>query len=90
VLTVLLIGALGIHQPVGTRERDGARGPDGAHGSDGVHDSDGEARPLSPADVALNAPLLIADLLALSGRGLAGYLDAAFAEITRAETIELP
>jgi hypothetical protein len=34
--------------------------------------------------------LLIADLLAVSGRPLSRYLDAAFAEIYRAETIEMP
>jgi hypothetical protein len=57
-------------------------------GALGVHD--GESRPLSAAEVALHAPLLVADLLALSGRGLADCLDAAFAEIARAETMEMP
>jgi hypothetical protein len=41
-------------------------------------------------DVALHAPLLVADLLSLSERRLAGYLDAAFTEIARAETVEMP
>jgi hypothetical protein len=61
----------------------------GVHVPNG-HDPDDESRPLSAAEVALHAPLLVADLLALSGRGLAGYLDAAFAEIARAETMEMP
>jgi hypothetical protein len=56
----------------------------------GVHQPDGESPPPSATDVARHAPLLVADLLALSRRGLAGYLDAAFAEIARAETIEMP
>jgi hypothetical protein len=59
-------------------------------GALGVHEPDGEARPLSAMDVALHGPLLVDDLLTLSGRGLAGYLDAAFAEIARAETQEMP
>jgi hypothetical protein len=96
ILAALLIGALGINQPVGVREpagaheRDHGRDPDGAHEADGTHRPDGEPLLLSPTDVALHAPLLIADLLALSGRGLTRYLDAAFAEIARAETMELP
>jgi hypothetical protein len=59
-------------------------------GALGVHQPEGESRPPSATDVALHAPLLVADLLALSRRGLAAYLDAAFAEIARAETIEMP
>jgi hypothetical protein len=59
-------------------------------GALGVHQPEGESPPPGATDVALHAPLLVADLLALARRGLAGYLDAAFAEIARAETIEMP
>jgi hypothetical protein len=59
-------------------------------GALGVHQPDEEPRAVSGLDVARHAPLLVADLLAGSGRRLDGYLDAAFAEIARAETMELP
>jgi hypothetical protein len=59
-------------------------------GALGVHGDDGEAPPATPVDLARHAPLLIADLLAASGRDLAGYLDAAFTEIARGETQEMP
>jgi hypothetical protein len=59
-------------------------------GALGVHQPDNEPHPVGGVDVAAHAPLLIADLLAASGRPLAGYLDAAFAEIARAETVEMP
>src|SRR2546422_952004 len=42
------------------------------------------------AGYAWHAPLLIADLLAAGQRPLGGYLDAAFTEIARAETMEMP
>jgi hypothetical protein len=47
-----------------------------------------EATPLDPAAVVRNAALLIAHLL--GPRPLAPWLDAAVAELRRAETIELP
>ncbi|GAA1819380.1 hypothetical protein HC028_10855 [Planosporangium flavigriseum] len=53
-------------------------------------DADGQARPLRPMDTAVHAPLLVADLLTVSEQGLDGYLNAAFAEIARAETMEMP
>jgi hypothetical protein len=59
-------------------------------GALGVHDPDEERRPVGALDVARHAPLLVADLLAAADRPLAGYLDAAFAEIARAEMVELP
>jgi hypothetical protein len=40
--------------------------------------------------MARHAPLLIADLLAARGAGPSSYLEAAFAEIARAETMEMP
>ena len=43
-----------------------------------------------PAALAAGAALLIADLLSVAGGPLTGYLDAALAELERAETIELP
>jgi hypothetical protein len=59
-------------------------------GALGVHHSDEEWHPPGGAAVAWHAPLLVADLLAVAGRPFAGYLRAAFAEIARAETVELP
>jgi hypothetical protein len=59
-------------------------------GALGVHQSEAEARVLAPLDVALHAPLLLADLLSVAGRPLAGYLTAALAEVARAETVEMP
>ena len=40
--------------------------------------------------MARHAPLLVADLLAVTGRPLADYLDAALAEIFIVQTMELP
>lgn len=66
-------------------------------GALGVHpapdsdlDPDDRPPPVAPADIAHHAPLLVADLLTASGRRLAGYLDAAFADIARAELNEMP
>ena len=46
-------------------------------GALGVHPSEEEAPPVEPAAMARHAPLLVADLLAVTGRPLADYLDAA-------------
>jgi hypothetical protein len=81
VLVILLTGALGIHQP-DTRPPGDLR-PEESEPAP-------EPRRLSAPEIASHAPLLIADLLAVSGRPLSRYLDAAFAEIYRAETIEMP
>lgn len=43
-----------------------------------------------PAALGAGAALLTADLLGAAGGPLSGYLDAALAELERAETIELP
>jgi hypothetical protein len=59
-------------------------------GALGVHEAHEEPRPLDALDVARHAPLLVADLLTTSGSSLTGYLDAALAEIARAETVEMP
>jgi hypothetical protein len=56
-------------------------------GALGLSDPD-EQPALPPAAVARNATLLLTHLL--GPRPLARYLDAAFAELERAETIEMP
>jgi hypothetical protein len=56
-------------------------------GALGLSDPD-EQPVVAPAAVARNAALLVAYLL--SGRALGPYLDAAFAELRRSETIEMP
>jgi hypothetical protein len=56
-------------------------------GALGLSDPD-EQPALPPADVARHAVLLLAHLL--QGRPPGPYLDAAFAELERAETIEMP
>ena len=56
-------------------------------GALGVSDPD-EQPPAPPDAVARNALLLVADLL--GPRPLRTYLDAAFAELARAETVEMP
>jgi hypothetical protein len=59
-------------------------------GALGIHPPGESARPISALDVARHAPLLAADLVVLSGLPFADFLDAAFAEIARAEGMELP
>jgi hypothetical protein len=88
VLVILLTGALGIHQ-VDPRPSDPQ--PDSPPDfQPDVVEAGGAPRRLGALEVASHAPLLLADLLAVSGRPLSGHLDAAFAEIYRAETIEMP
>ncbi|MEV0271109.1 hypothetical protein AB0H43_20190 [Hamadaea sp. NPDC050747] len=60
-------------------------------GALGVHpeEADGIARPGARA-VALHAPVMIADLLAGTRRGLDFYLVAAFREMARSQTMEAP
>ena len=58
-------------------------------GTLGLSDPDA-AGAADPAGFGWHASLLIADLLVVAGSPLAGYLNAAFAELERAETIELP
>jgi len=59
-------------------------------GALGLPPAEGGSGPPGGLDVARHAPLIVADLLAVAGRPLTGYLDAAFAEIARAETVEAP
>ncbi|MFU8852696.1 hypothetical protein ACNAW0_17165 [Micromonospora sp. SL1-18] len=51
----------------------------------GVYEPADDETPPDSAAVARHAPLLVADLLAVTGRPLAGYLAAAFAEVARTE-----
>ncbi|MEV7330633.1 hypothetical protein [Micromonospora sp. NPDC093244] len=55
-------------------------------GALGVYDPGEDDSPPDPAALAQHGPLLVADLLAVTGRPLDGYLSAAFAEIERTET----
>ncbi|MEO3929808.1 hypothetical protein ABGB07_39035 [Micromonosporaceae bacterium B7E4] len=59
-------------------------------GALGVHQMADEAPPPGPAAVARHAPLLVADLLAVTGGAVDDYLAAALSEIAVAETMELP
>jgi len=56
-------------------------------GALGIHP---DAEETGPVDVPRQASLLIADLLAVARRPLTRYLEAAFAEIARGETMDLP
>ncbi|PPK98358.1 hypothetical protein CLV92_10153 [Kineococcus xinjiangensis] len=76
-LVVLLAGALGVH-------------PDTPSPAADEEESWPAPRPVPPAAVAFLAPLLLADLLSRSRRRLAPALGAAFAEIARAERMEMP
>lgn len=59
-------------------------------GSFGEHpEADGEPR-LPHPDVVAHSVLLAQDLARASGRPLAAHVDAALAEVRRAETVELP
>lgn len=58
-------------------------------GALGLSDPDAPAA-AGPAVLSQHAALLTAHLLSATDQPLAGYLDAAFAELERAETIELP
>ncbi|MBM0234037.1 hypothetical protein JNW91_20620 [Micromonospora sp. STR1_7] len=54
-------------------------------GALGVYDPGEDDSPPDPAALARHGPLLVADLLAVTGRPVDGYLSAAFAEIERTE-----
>jgi hypothetical protein len=105
VLVAVVSSALGIHEPGvtyteilapdGGPDRAGAGWTDPAvPGSVGRSGSatpvEGVNHPPTPAAYAWHAPLLIAGLLATGGRPLSGYLNDAFAEIARSETVEMP
>jgi hypothetical protein len=83
VLVAALASALGIHEP-GINE---PALPE--HGTPEAGTPDLSPVPTS-AEYARHAPLLVADLLAAGRRPLDRYLDAAFTELSRAQTMELP
>jgi hypothetical protein len=59
-------------------------------GSLGIHPDSEEAQPVSAMEMSTHAPLLIATLVGPSGRSFTAHLDAAFSEIARSETVEMP
>ena len=59
-------------------------------GSLGLLDAEDQPVTLAPSHIARHAPLLIADLLGVSGQHLSPVLVAALAEVERAETVEMP
>lgn len=60
-------------------------------GSLGIQTGDDEPRPISPLEMSSHASLLIATLLGPApGRAFHAHLDAAFREIARSETVEMP
>ena len=85
VMVVVLSGALGIHPdtPPGTGTGE-ERLPELDDPWDAV-----PPRP-SAAAVTQHAVVLLADLLSVRGRPLRGYLEAAFTEMARRETVEQP
>jgi hypothetical protein len=83
-VVAVLASALGIHEDGLTYDEPGPR----PGGEDGYEpDADREKAP-TLAEFAWHAPLVVADLLAAGGRPLRPYLDAAFTEIARAETMD--
>lgn len=92
VLLAVLASALGIHEPGVTYDEVGAPLPRSGSGSDGWRDPTDEIPPRAPtsAEYAWHAPLLISDLMAAGRTRLAPTLDAAFAEIAQAESMEMP
>ncbi|TDV49984.1 hypothetical protein [Actinophytocola oryzae] len=85
VMVVVLSGALGIHPDTP---------PDSPTGDERSPELDDpwDAVPPRPtaASVTQHAVVLLADLLSLRGRPLRGYLEAAFTEMARRETVEQP
>jgi hypothetical protein len=81
-IVAVLANALGVHEAGLNYDEVGSYGERGA-----PPDPDLEKAP-SLADFAWHAPLVVADLLAAGARPLRPYLDAAFTEIARAETMD--
>jgi hypothetical protein len=85
VMVVVLSSALGIHPDTP---------PDPSTGEERapVLDDPWDAVPPRPSAVAVtqHAVVLLADLLSVRGRPLRGYLEAAFTEMARRETVEQP
>ncbi len=96
-LVAVLSSALGIHEPgvtyaeitdpTSTLRRESHRDErqDPKTSGESVR-----SEPPTSVEYAWHAPLLIADLLNAGGRRLTRYLDEAFGEIIRTETMELP
>lgn len=59
-------------------------------GALGVHDPEQTERPVTPTEIAVSAPLLVATLLDGAARPVAVHLADAVAEIARAQTVEMP
>lgn len=85
VMVVVLSGALGIHP-------DTPPGPGTGEGRRPELDDPWDAVPPRPSAAAVtqHAVVLLADLLSVRGRPLRGYLEAAFTEMARRETVEQP
>lgn len=85
VMVVVLSGALGIHPDTP---------PDPSPGEERPPELDDpwDAVPSRPSATAVtqHAVVLLADLLAVRGRPLRGYLEAAFTEMARRESVEQP
>lgn len=90
VLVAVLTGALGLDDGTAGPATSGASRDSGDSGDSGEDGPAGPVGTAGPAVLSEGAALLIADLLAAAGAPLAGYLDAALAELERAETIEMP
>jgi hypothetical protein len=89
VLIAALASALGIHEPGVTYEEPAA--PDlGAPDLGAPEGEDEVIRVPTGAEYVRQAPLLVADLLAVSGRPLGRCLDRVLGEIARAESMEMP
>lgn len=89
-LIIVLAGALGIHEAEEAGPPADAEQVSGRTFGASAERAAEEIRPPTRAEVARHAPLIIADLLDASGRNLHDHLRAAFAEIARAETMEMP
>ena len=101
VLIAVLSSALGIHEagvtyvellPPAAPEAGGWVDPEpvpAARPADAPRAAD-DSSPPTAGEYNWHAPLLIASLLVVAPRPLTRYLDAAFADIARSETMEMP
>lgn len=87
VLVAVVAGALGLHEPGLTYQE---LAPVTTTDIDWPFEPSEAITAPSGAEFAWHVPLVIADLLGATGARLAPYLDAAFADIARAETMEMP
>jgi hypothetical protein len=91
-LIAVLASALGIQEAGITYDEIGPPPPglSGDEWLDPVAEDEKPRKAPTASAYAWHAPLIIADMLAASGRSLPRYLDGAFAEIVRGETMEMP